>query len=404
MVMSILNDVKTLVENSISKNYQGRILTLNIGMNENNYNHAFLCSERYLISPYFNVLHKDNVQSVTFRNWDDLSDVFKSGVIKEFSITLDLSELGGRAEIFYDANELVELRPSAPEKFLIITLSINSDKCTICPDDYDKNEIMRYFQVKKIWGMLASCADSSNHRDLVYLYRNKIELSFSYSYADLSYDFDGLSKLEMIFLDPLHTEEKGQILQNCLYSFLRHEKKSLRLPKLLRDFTVFASMFHESYLAFTVGFNFDKVRKEYQEKFREYLSKLTSILHDTLTRSLAIPVSGVISFAAMGRSSDANSIIVNFAAIALSIYTAFTIHFLASYQRVLVSQCKNEYQTLFFSLRDELKGLELEDLKNKEIALNSQCSTIDKILTFVSTLSFTNLALNVLMYAHTFMK
>ncbi|WP_410009763.1 hypothetical protein [Pantoea agglomerans] len=404
MALSIFRDVKNLVEISTSKDYQSRILTLNIDMNEDNYNHAFSCSERELVSPYFKILYKENLESVTFRTWDALPEAFKNGAIKEFSVTLDLSELGERAEIFYDANELVELRPSAPEKFLIVTLSVNSDKCTICPEDYDKNEIMRYFQVRKIWRILASCADSSNHRDLVFLYRNKIELSFSYSYADLSYEFDGLSRLEMIFSDPLHAEEKKQILQNCLYSFLRHEQKNLRLPKLLRDFTVFAIMFHESYLAFSVGFNFDKVRKEYQEKFREYLSKLSSILHDTLTRSLAIPVSGVISFAAMGRSSDINSDIVNFAAIALSVYTAFTIHFLACYQRVLVEQCKNEYESLFFSLRDELKGLELKDLTNKESALNSQCTTINNILTFVSTLSFTNLALNVLMYAHTYMK
>lgn len=71
---------------------------------------------------------------------------------------------------------------------------------------------------------------------------------------------------------------------------------------------------------------------------------------------------------------------------------------------MIIDQCGDEFKEIFNSLRDELKGLELIDLNQKEQTLNLQCSTILKVLSFVSALSFTNLILNGLMYANTFIK
>lgn len=315
--MVILNTIKSMVDTALSKKYAEGILTLEFAMSEENYKRNLYCSKQRIINPEYSFKYKGVMTKRPFEEWVDIPHAFKNGTINTFFVAMDLNEVRRSHEVFYDANELVSLRPSAPEQFLVISLSINSDKCTLCPQEYNKNEILSYFQVRKIWNILSSCADGANGRELVYLYKNKIDVSFLYTYEDLSFEFDGLAKLESIFADPLHKEEKKQILQNVLFSFLWRERKDSRFPKLLRDFTVFATMFHESYLAFTVGFNFDKVRKEYQEKFRDYLSKLNAVLHDVLTRSLAIPVSGIISFAAMGKSMDLNSGVINLAAIAL---------------------------------------------------------------------------------------
>lgn len=127
-------------------------------------------------------------------------------------------------------------------------------------------------------------------------------------------------------------------------------------------------------------------------------------MYDTLTRSLAIPISGIISFAAMGKLDNVNSWVLNMAAIVLSLYTTFTIYYLTNYQKVLVQECQSEYSVLFRTMRDELKKLELTELNKKEKALDSQCNTLYKIFGLVSALSFSNLILNCTMFISSFLK
>ncbi|MBU9866774.1 hypothetical protein, partial [Rahnella aceris] len=96
--------------------------------------------------------------------------------------------------------------------------------------------------------------------------------------------------------------------------------------------------------------------------------------------------------------------VVNIAALILSVYTTFTIHFLSRYQRVIVNQCESEFIQIFTALRDELSGLELKGLDEKVTVLKEQCNTINTVLSLVSALSFTNLTLNVVLYFETFIK
>lgn len=402
--MVSLKKIKEILNFSEVMGYENGILTLKLTFEKGVFNLAFDYSEQYILEPEFIVEVNSKVYKKAFHTWDEMPAAFLRSDIQSFTITMNIERLRESIEIFYDEAELVSLRPLAKERFMLISASSNEGKCTICPDDFNRNEILRYFQVSKIWKILTACSDDDYGRGLLFLSKDKFYLDLSYQFKDLAYDFDGFANLESLFSDLVHQQEKKRILQNVLFSFLWRIKKEDRFSKILMDFTLFSKMFQENYLSFTVGFSFDKIRKEYQEKFRDYLSKLNSIMYDTLTRSLAIPISGIISFAAMGKFDNVSAWVLNIAALILSFYTTFTIHFLSKYQRILVNECQEEYISLFDSMRKELASLELIEIDKKECTLNSLCTTLFRVLSLISALSFSNLILNISMFTSSFLK
>ncbi|MEL5564457.1 hypothetical protein PTT47_03610 [Serratia ureilytica] len=402
--MVSFENIKEMLSLSEVIGYDNGLLTLKLPFEQGVFELAFKRSEQYLLEPQYEVDLNSKNYKRNFHSWADSPPTLQNGDVKYFIVSMNLDKLRERVEVFYDEKDLVANRPIASERFVLISSTANEGKCTICPDDFNRNEILRYFQVSKIWKILTNCSDGESGRELLFLSKNKLYLDLNYKFEDLAYEFDGFSSFEKLFSDLLHEQEKKHILQNVLFSFLWRVKKEDRLSKILTDFTLFSRIFQENYLSFTVGFSFEKIRKEYQEKFRDYLSKLNSIMYDTLTRSLAIPISGIISFAAIGKVDNVNSWVLNMAALVLSFYTTFTIHYLTNYQKVLVQECQSEYGVLFNAMRDELKKLELAELNKKEVTLNSQCSTLYKVFSLVSALSFSNLILNCTMFISAFFK
>ncbi|BEO77819.1 hypothetical protein SMTE4_37890 [Serratia marcescens] len=397
--MAILQKIKELFDLSsgFARGGDG-VVNIEFAIKYDVYEFLVECSQSELISSIFQFPYNNDTKNRTFQTWDTLPEPLKNGTIASIFVEMNLKELRKDGiHVYYDERELVELCPISPKNFIILALSLNGGKCTVCPDEYNKNEILRYSQIKRIWELLTSCSDDERGGELIFLYKQKISIELKYTIEDLGFDFDGLAKLERIFSDGLHSTEKKNIMQNTLRSFLWRERKENGLRKLLRDFTLFSLSFEEDYRSFSVGFSFDKIRKEYTEKFRDYLSKLNSILYDTLTRSLSIPVSGLISFVAM-KEGDSQNIIVNCAAIMLTIFTSVSIHYLVFFQKKMVMISKKEYKELFKTIRIELKDLELLELNEKELSLNTQSNKIINILNFIYATAISSLILNGVMF------
>ncbi|EFQ3265673.1 hypothetical protein HZ528_004737, partial [Salmonella enterica] len=171
---------------------------------------------------------------------------------------------------------------------------------------------------------------------------------------DLEHEFDGFAKFDKIFSDELHMDAKCNIMRSTLHSFLWREKRSDSFRKLLAEFTLFSLVFEENYRAFSVGFSFDKIRKEYSERFRDYLSKLNGIMYDTLTRALSIPISSLISFVAMKGDFSGSSAIINVGALLLVLFASINIWYLVKFQSSMIRISQSEYKDLFDSIRTEL--------------------------------------------------
>lgn len=397
--MAILVDIKKLLSLSKSTSKNGYIFTIELDMTELNYSFSNSCSEKNITEAIYTFYIDGKKYHKEFSTWGELPAKLTNGLVKTFYVDMDISSLRmSGVYIYSDENELVKLRQSPPNEYLIISLSLNQGKCTICPIEYNKNEILRYSQVKIIWDLLSSCSDDQRDNELIFLYKQKIKIELNYSYDDLSFEFDGLAKLEKIFSDGLHEEGKRNIMQNTLYSLLRNENSTQRFKKILRDFTLFSLSFEESYRAFSVGFSFDKIRKEYTERFRDYLSKLNSIFYDSLTRSLSIPVSGLISFSVMKSDTNPSVLLINLASLLLAAFASVSIFYLSRFQSELVKLTKLEYKELFNSIKDELKTKELKELDSKEASLDKQAKIISRTLKFIESIAISNIIINLALF------
>ncbi|MGB2539623.1 hypothetical protein [Hafnia paralvei] len=398
--MAILIDIKKMLSLSKSTNKNGFKYTMQLAMTESNYSFSKTCSENNIIEAIYVFYICEKKYERNFLAWDELPPKLTDGSsVDTFYVVMDISILRMNGIFIYaDEHELVRLRQSPPSEYLVIALSLNQGKCTICPTEYNKNEILRYSQVKIIWDLLSSCSDDQRGGELVFLYKQKVRIELNYSYDDLSFEFDGLAKLEKIFSDGLHEEGKRNIMQNTLYSLLRNESPTQRFKKILRDFTLFSLSFEESYRAFSVGFSFDKIRKEYTERFREYLSKLNSIFYDSLTRSLSIPVSGIISFSVMKSDTSPSVILINLASLLLAAFASVSIFYLSKFQTELVKVTQLEYKELFKSIKDELKTAELKELDSKEASLDTQAKVISRTLKFIESIAISNIIINTGMF------
>ncbi|HBM2984790.1 hypothetical protein ACR71X_13000 [Klebsiella oxytoca] len=401
--MGRFESIKDLLAHSNkSFNYSDNNLKVDLPLEELVYNKALVCAEQNLIDPVYSFWFKNKSHDKNFVLWSLLPEPLKNGAVKHFTISINLQSLRlDGLHIYYDENELINTCPLSPERFLIINLGINNGECTICPEEYSKNEISRYRQVRKIWELLSDCADHQNGTELIFLYKQKLSINLIYELSDLESDFDGLAKLEMIFTDQLHVEAKKNIMRSTLHSFLWREKGANALKKLLSDFTLFSLMFQENFSAYSVGFSFDKIRKEYSEKFRDYLSRLNGIMYDTLTRSLSIPISSLVSFVAMKGGLSGNEVIINIGALLLIIFASFNIHYLVKFQLTMIKISCAEYKELFKGIRTELNQLELIELSEKENDLNKQSDKVKSILHFVYSISICNLILNGVLFVTT---
>ncbi|MDU5685437.1 MAG: hypothetical protein E6017_07500 [Kluyvera cryocrescens] len=395
-----LESIQKLIELCVGdiRHTDGSII-FDLPVEESAFEFAHTCAQNDMILSSYRVIHKNKEMDKSFVPWDSLPTPMKDGSIIKFSVTLNLKLLRQQGvSIFYDEKELVELSPEAPSRFIIVQLGVNGNKCTICPDQYNRNEILRYFQVRNIWALLSQHADHVNGRELIFLYKQKISITLEYTIDDLGFEFDGLARLEKVFYDNLHPEAKNNILQNTLYSFLWRVPKANAFKKLLSDFSLFTLSFEENYRAFSVGFSFDKIRKEYTERFREYLSKLNGIMYDTLTRALAIPVTGLIGFIAMKGGFNATSWVINISALILTLFSTASIHYLVCSQFNIVNITRSEYKELFKAIREELETLELAELRKKESQLDNQSAITFRVLRCVYAISLCNLIASGVMF------
>lgn len=135
-----------------------------------------------------------------------------------------------------------------------------------------------------------------------------------------------------------HKEEKNKILSNTIYSFTSNKDIDFRFRTILKRFSIFVERFEENYHAFAVGFSFEKIRKEYEEKFRDYLSKINTVLTESLTRSLAIPASTVLTFTAIKNNPDSivQDILLNSWTFFVALFVLFTTYFTGDAANLLI--------------------------------------------------------------------
>lgn len=212
----------------------------------------------------------------------------KHSKIATFEIITDHQNL----KVYPSIETLAQERPVSPPKKFVIYNAIEN----YAYDESNKVEISgklkHYLNITRIWNSLSKCAEDTKDRELVFLYRKKIRLIASYSTNILSCEFDGLEKFNRSLgeLDEdSHKDAKKHLLQNTLVNMLNFVDEKDRFEFLLKNFTKFSIKFDDAYNAYVVGFSFDDLRKEYEERYREYMVKINDLISTSLIRSLMVP-------------------------------------------------------------------------------------------------------------------
>ena len=181
-----------------------------------------------------------------------------------------------------------------PSRFVIFISSSNTYAFDETSDVQNEiGEVKHYLQIYSIWKQLKKyCDHAGTTSEMTFLYRKKISLKAEYYQSIFKQEFDGLERFSKILSDlddDSHKEGKNHILQNTLVTVLGDIDESKRFEYLLTHFTKFTSKFDDAYHAYVVGFSFDKLRKEHEERYREYMVKINDLVSSSLIKALMVP-------------------------------------------------------------------------------------------------------------------
>lgn len=250
-------------------------------------------------------------------------------------------------------------RLAVPAHFMVI----NDGYCIYSHDD-NHTLINAYRVIVKLIDYLKFAADHENSAtSLVYLGRGKLTV-------DIIYDKSALDSLNStnfgLFIDtmqePEHTTQKKYIFQEVLFNMLLQVIQKERFESLLKRLQEFLIQFEHGYRLFVTSFSFDNVRREYEEKYREYNGKLNTSINEVATKALATPITLLFSISNISVTSTAIS---NYAIAISSILVSTFMLFLLRSNADNLQAIKEEYTNLFQRLALELATNKGDELGNK---------------------------------------
>lgn len=237
-------------------------------------------------------------------------------------------------------------RKVAPDDFLILADSsrLSSTNKTKKLDHY-----LKVLSLIEVFSNLAEHYDETTHT-FIFLQRSKLELPNVWSESEIDESLDGISSIITILDIKEHKQQILSLFKETIYSFLIHHSMPLRMKTLLNHFGEFSSRLTENYKYFVSEFSFDEVRDEYQEKKREYLQNINTIIDGVHTKFIGIPIS--IALVALRFSTNSNNVLINnkLILVAIGLY-AFTIFLAAMNCKSTLNEISNEASLLFKRLK-----------------------------------------------------
>lgn len=267
--------------------------------------------------------------------------------------------------IYQTIEELAKDHPvSPPDRFILFK---NSDEHSYYDcEDHNlvlEGKVKHYIEISLLWSRLQENAEDYSDTSLTFLYRKKLKLRAKYNVSLLRQEYGSLNRFQRI-LDVLaedaHKDAKPHILQNTLVHVLYHVAEEERFDYLLKNFEQFTTKFDDGYHAYVVGFSFDDLRKEYEERYREYMVKINDLISSSLTKALMIP--GVLYLTATrtqaiqtskGLSAGLEALIVNMG-IGIAAITVFMIYWcILCNERKSLASIEDEFESLMGRLEEK---------------------------------------------------
>lgn len=312
---------------------------------------------------------------------------------------------GSDAFFAENLSELVSFggnQSKVPESFLLY----NDGNCYLYPDDVPQNaEILHYIQITELLQLLSEHADYCETNKLIFLQKSKLILTVpSYGQDLLKYELDGFVLLKKTLSDTNHQAEKSSILKEALVSLLSSVEVTNRFKFLVANFSEFSVRFEEGYRLFAASFSFEKVRKEYEEQYREYVSKLNAVFSEVANKLLAIPITLFVSFSQIVPLSTINdpvsaqiTVVKNVGVVLVSLLMYLYVRELTVMQRSTLDAVHSEYTGLMERLKSSYPTgyTRIEQLHTK---LNNRYKYLKRGLLFADIVAFIGLLVTLIIF------
>jgi low affinity Fe/Cu permease len=208
--------------------------------------------------------------------------------------------------------------------------------------------------------------DEVSVRSLVFLFKNRLEIPVEYGTEVLGDKLDGFSILRDLFDENSHIEQKRNILKEVLNQQCLPIHEADRLTHILNNFGLFSARVVENYHLFVTDFSFEDVRKEYEEKRRDYLLKIDEIFSSVYTKLMGIPVSLGILAVRMGGLKNFTPAADFFLMLAIAVYALMMVALVQNQRHSLVA-LKQEFKGQIdrFRLVYTLKNDKIDEIESE---------------------------------------
>jgi hypothetical protein len=157
----------------------------------------------------------------------------------------------------------------------------------------DTHSSKRYRAILEFIALLSDVADhltSSDELRLVYLQKEKLELSIVYGESDMR-DIPSIGTFVEDFKNDAkkHREQRAAIIKTVLTDMLRPVSPETRFTALLAQCPQFFERVRDSYALYVSEFSFERVMQDIEGRRLDFTTKLNKVFSDIQNQLLAVP-------------------------------------------------------------------------------------------------------------------
>jgi hypothetical protein len=157
--------------------------------------------------------------------------------------------------------------------------------------------LARYRALLSVIAILRDAASYADdvQREIVFIGTEKVTVPIAFNSSDLHCEIDEqANRFLKIFKDPLHVNEKIQLLAATVIAFVAGQRTKQRLVYLIANLDRVCDEVEKGYRLFASSFSYSKIKNQVEAARLEYVNKIHKTIVDIQGQLLGIPIATII--------------------------------------------------------------------------------------------------------------
>ena len=234
--------------------------------------------------------------------------------------------------------------------------------------------------------------------------KRRLDLNITYSSHDMGLKSEFYDKFEHVFSEGLHYGVKKTLFVSALLETLQNAPVKERFQVLLSKLDLLWQKFYADYQLYVSEFSFENEKEKLEERKREYIVGLNSVISGIQNQILAVPISLVLISGQMkligpeiGTSQNLSKLLANTSILVGAIVFATLMFVLTRNQRRTLETLKQEYTLRQKRYQQELPQI-LQDLQKAFADVDKRRSQVENLLLFVNVVIIVGLVFSGVMF------